>query len=283
MKFRRNAIAIFALSLCALAQDAPLTQETIIQMSRVGLPDDVIVSKVRSEARPPKISADDLIALKSAGVSDAVLRALVSPAPASDPPATSPAMSLTVAIPDTNDPMAPHDAGIYMLRHTEDGRRKLVLMERAGAGNEKTANIWAYVLSYGIAKIKTKAQIPGPHAALRTGETNPVFYMYFPATGNLGAGDAISSPSQFSLLLLEEVKDHRETAVASYGMGGASTGNDDKMTVKLNTEKIRPYSYMVTPAVNLKPGEYAFVAASGVGGSGSTGSVMIFDFGVDAR
>jgi len=66
MKFRRNAIAIFALSLCALAQDAPLTQETIIQMSRVGLPDDVIVSKVRSEARPPKISADDLIALKSA-------------------------------------------------------------------------------------------------------------------------------------------------------------------------------------------------------------------------
>jgi hypothetical protein len=42
-------------------------------MSKVGRPDDVIVSKIRGEAWPPKMSADDLIALKSADVSDSGL------------------------------------------------------------------------------------------------------------------------------------------------------------------------------------------------------------------
>jgi len=170
-----------------------------------------------------------------------------------------------------------------MVKNTDAGGRRLVLMERAAAGHEKTTDLWAYMFSYGIAKMAVKAQIPGPRADLRTTETNPVFYLYFPATGNLGAGDAISSPSQFSLLSLEEMKDHRETAVAKMGLGNVSEGNDDKRTIKLNAEKIRPYAYMVTPDVTLKPGEYAFVAASGVAGSGSSGAVVIFDFGVDVQ
>jgi hypothetical protein len=70
------------------------------------------------------------------------------------------------------------------------------------------------------------------------------------------------------------MKDHRETAVAKMGLSNVSKGNDDKRTIKLNTEKIRPYAYLVTPDVSLKPGEYAFVAASGVGGSGSRGAVV---------
>jgi hypothetical protein len=278
MKIPGNAVAILFLSVCAYAQDAPLSKDTIIQMTKVGLPDDVIVNKIRSEGRPPKMSANDLISLKSAGVSDGVLRALVNPAPVADPPG----MTLTVPR-GQNDPVAPHDPGIYMVKNTEEDGRKLVLMERAAAGHEKTTNLWAYMFSYGIARMNVKAQIPGSRADLRSTETNPVFYMYFPATGNLGAGDAITSPSQFSLLSLEEMKDHRETAVAKFGLGNASEGNDDKRTIKLNMEKIRSYAYMVTPDVSLKPGEYAFVAASGVGGSGSRGSVVIFDFGVDIK
>ncbi len=279
MGVRKNTFAVLIFSLCAHAQDAPLTKDTIIQMSKVGLPEDVIVGKIRGEARPLNVSAQDLISLKSAGVSDGVLRALVSPPPVADPPG----MTLNVSITDPNNPLAPHDPGIYMVKNTEDGSRILVLMERAAAGHEKTTNLWAYVFSYGIAKMSVKAQIPGPRADLRSTETNPVFYLYFPATGNLGVGDAITSPSQFSLLSLEEMKDHRETAVAKMGLGTASEGNDDKRTIKLNAEKIRPYAYMVTPDVKLKPGEYAFVAASGVAGSGSSGAVVIFDFGVDAK
>jgi hypothetical protein len=37
------------------------------------------------------------------------------------------------------------------------------------------------------------------------------------------------------------------------------------------------------PEESLKAGEYAFVAATGMGGTASGGSVVVFDFGVDLR
>jgi len=73
MNVLRNTIATLFLSSWSHAQGVPLTKDTIIQMSKVGRPDDVIVSKIRGEAWPPKMSADDLIALKSADVSDSGL------------------------------------------------------------------------------------------------------------------------------------------------------------------------------------------------------------------
>jgi len=56
------------------------------------------------------------------------------------------------------------------------------------------------------------------------------------------------------------------------GITGASFGSDEKMTVRSSVEQIRPYVYRVTPDVELKPGEYAFVAYT----------LVVFDFGVDS-
>jgi hypothetical protein len=42
--------------------------------------------------------------------------------------------------------------------------------------------------------------------------------MYFPPTGNIGDERSISSPAQFSLLSLDDRKDHRETAIAKVGL-----------------------------------------------------------------
>ncbi len=285
MNLCRSAIAAFCFSfcfsLCAYSQDVPLTKDAIIQMVKAGLPEDVIVSKIRNEANPPNLSTDDLIALKSAGVSDGVIRALVSPVPKAETPAAS--APAPAAPPDPNDPMAAHDPGIYLVVHAREGGTKMVLIERAGSGHEKTANVWGHAFSYGISKAKVKAEIPGPRATVRSAEPTPVFYMYFPPTGNLGAADTISSPSQFSLLLLEEKKDHRETAVFKVGFASASSGTDEKKTFRFNADKIRPYAYKVTPAASLKAGEYAFIATTGTAAGAGAGSVVIFDFGVDLQ
>jgi hypothetical protein len=168
-----------------------------------------------------------------------------------------------------------------MMVSQRDGPKKMVLIERAGSGREKTANVWGAAFSYGISKAKIKAEIPGPRAAVRSTEEKPEFYMYFPPTGNLGAADTISSPSQFSLLRLEDKKDRRETTVAKRGFASASAGNDNKRTARFNADKIRPYAYKVKPAEGLKAGEYAFVAATGMGGAASATAVVVFDFGVD--
>jgi hypothetical protein len=265
-------------SFCLAGQEAPLTRDTIVQMVRAGLPEDVIVSKIRSEPNPPKWSADDLIALKSAGATDGVLRALVG-GPKVDPPAAGSVVPAVSADPD--DPMAQHDPGLYIMVHTREGSKKMVLIERAGSGRVKTADVWGHMFTAGVVKAKAKTEIPGSRAAVRTREARPEFYMYFPTSGNLGATDTITSPSQFSLLELEPKKDHRETTIYKLGFGSASAGNDEKKTHRFNAEKVRPYTYKVVPDASLQTGEYAFIAATGMSGSNAASNVVIFDFGVD--
>jgi hypothetical protein len=264
-------------------QNTPLTKEQVIQMSKAGVADDVIVARIKAEPSPVNLNTDDLIALKSAGVSDAVVRALVAPAPKADPSAPSPTPAAAPAVTDPNDPRAPHDPGIYLLALGHDGGKKMILIERAGSGHEKTANVWGHAFSYGISKAKIKAEIPGPRAAVRATVSTPEFYMYFPPTGNLGAADMISSPSQFSLLWLEAKKDHRETTVEKVGFASASAGTDEKRVFKINSDKIRPYVYRVVPDQGLRAGEYAFIAATGMGGTAAATSVVVFDFGVDLK
>jgi len=268
----------------AMAQDvAPvpsqgLTKDQVIQMTKAGLSEEVIVARVNAEPSQLKLSADDLITMKSAGVSDGVIRAMLAP---KAPPATAAAAPVP---PDPNDPNSPHDPGIYLLTNDNDrGGRKMILIERAGSGHEKTANIWGHAFSYGISKAKVKAEVPGAHALVRSHISKPEFYMFFPPTGNLGAADTITSPSQFSLLSLEEKKDHRETAVAQVGFASASAGTDNKHVFKISAEKVRPYVYRVLPDSELTAGEYAFVAATGMGGPASGSSVVIYDFGVDLK
>jgi hypothetical protein len=135
------------------------------------------------------------------------------------------------------------------------------------------------VMTDTIMKAQIRAEVPGPRAAVRA-NARPEFYMYFPPVGNLGSADSISNPSQFSLLLLDKKKDHRETTVAKQGFGRASAGVDEKKTIKFSTDKIRAYAYKVTPNSTLKTGEYAFAASTGVAGTASS-QVAVYDFGVD--
>jgi len=60
----------------ALAQE-PLNNESVIKMVRAGLSDDVILSMVRSQPAKYSLTSDQLIALKSAGVADKIVAAMV--------------------------------------------------------------------------------------------------------------------------------------------------------------------------------------------------------------
>ncbi len=278
---RKSLLSIVFLAFCPLliAQQS-LNNDAIIKLAKAGLSDDLIVSTINSQAGTYDTSTDGLIALKAAGVSDKVVAAIVAKAAAPAPAAAS-TLAPVPAAPDPDDPASPHDPGVYLMIQTGNGKGKMVLIERAGSGREKTANVWGSAFTYGIAKAKMKAEIPGPRAIVRTDEKTPTFYMYFPPTGNLGAADTIGSPTQFSLLSLEDKKDHRETTVAKVGLGSASMGNDEKRTIKFHAEKIRPYTYKVAPEISLKAGEYAFIASTGSAGAASAGGVVVFDFGID--
>jgi len=81
---RNGFLAALLFSFCvAIAAQQTLTNETVIKMAKAGLSDDVIVATIDSSAGKYDTSPDGLINLKTSGVSDKVIAALVAKSPAS--------------------------------------------------------------------------------------------------------------------------------------------------------------------------------------------------------
>ncbi len=182
--------------------------------------------------------------------------------------------------------MSKHDIGVYLLTTGHDGKPKMIFIDRAGEAGVKTANLAGAAFSYGIAKAKLKAEIPGPHASTRATESRPVFYMYFPemsSLGSFGGTDMISSPNQFTLMRLEEKKERRETQIGKVGLYSQQVGADEKREFLFNSVRIKSGMYRVTPGEDLRPGEYAFIMATQGAGKATGTTVVIYDFGVDLR
>ena len=70
-------IALLVISYPLTAQ-APLTNNTVIVMTKAGLSQDVIISSINSHEASFKTEPDDLVALKKAGVGDKVIAAMLA-------------------------------------------------------------------------------------------------------------------------------------------------------------------------------------------------------------
>ena len=275
MRKRLFSLVFLSFFSLLLAQQS-LNNDAVIKLVKAGLSEDLIVTTINSQPGSFDTSTDGLIALKGAGVSDKVVAAIVARTANAKPAAAVSTSPVQTVQGDQDDPMAVHDPGVYLMAMAPDGKHKMVFIDRVGAGREKTHR--------GFVSASMKAEIPGPRAAVRTSESNPVFFMYFPPTSNIGDERSISSPTQFSLLALEDKKNHRETAVAKVAMfGSVSYGNDAKKTSLFRAERIRPYAYKVITSESLKAGEYAFIATTTMAGSAQGATVVIYDFGVDGR
>jgi hypothetical protein len=297
------------------SKPATLTVDAVLAMVDAGLSDDLIIARLRKEDKPFDLGPDDMIRLKKAKLSDALLMVMLDPKaepkkPAAEPVviqrpigvapgiarpsgATPPPRASTSG--DLNDPMTPHDSGIYLYTKDRDGKPQMIVLERAAYQGAKTGGMLQSAMTYGIVKAKTKALIPGAHATIRVKDKDAVFYFYFDdkqaGLGKtcFGAGN-LSNPNQFVLLKLAVTKSNRETTVGQFSALGTSSGSDSKSMTAFKSERIRSGLYKVT-VDDLTDGEYCFVAASeattmtayGAYGAGAAGAVDVFDFGVTAE
>src|ERR1700685_4418471 len=62
-----------------------MTMSDVIKLTRAGVKEDVIIQQLRAEGKTFRLTSNDLIRLKNAGVSDRVVQAMITPAPASIP------------------------------------------------------------------------------------------------------------------------------------------------------------------------------------------------------
>jgi hypothetical protein len=194
---------------------------------------------------------------------------------------------------DLNDPMTPHDSGIYLYTKDRDGKPQMIVLERASYQGAKSGGFFGSAMTYGLVKAKSRAVINGPHANLRVSEPSPTFYFYFDdkqaglGKTYFGVG-SLSNPNQFVLLKLEVKKSDRETVIGKYSAWGSSSGSDAGATIPFKAERLRTGLYKVT--VDAMPtGEYCFFASSGATTTAgpiavtSTAGSDIFDFGVSLQ
>ncbi len=94
---RKGVLALLFLATCSLlvAQQA-MNNDSVIKLVKAGLSDDLIVTTINASPGTYDISADALIALKSAGASDKIIAAILArgtttgPAPIAPPVAAAP-------------------------------------------------------------------------------------------------------------------------------------------------------------------------------------------------
>jgi len=240
-------------------------------MVKAGFSEDVILSMVKTQPAKYTLTPDQLIAVKSAGVPDKVVAAMVDKgAGAGSGPLTgtaatgaTPAAGI-VASGDPNDPMASHDSGIYLYAKDRNGAYKLTMLEQAAYQGSKTGGIVGYALTAGIKKAKMKAVIPGQRASIRTLDSQPAFYFYFEdkaaGLGKSGFG-GVSNPNQFALVKLAVTKSPTQTIIGEMGAVGTSTGTDEKSIVTFKSDRLRPGLYKVVSNGPMQAGEYCFLAS----------------------
>ncbi|MDR3735073.1 MAG: hypothetical protein P4L10_05980 [Acidobacteriaceae bacterium] len=296
--FRRISCAVLLSATLMFGQSAPvdnlpLSVDGVISMCHAGLSDDIVIAKIHQTNTPLNLSTDDLIRLKKANVSDAVVKALLTPQSAVAPTTTivvqspglarltndNPSGATTApgqsAVGDPNDPLAVHDSGIYIFATSGDGSRHMTMLERTGS---------TLAVNTGFGTLKTKAVLPGKSASIRT-STKAVFYFYFEdKAAGLGSSPllfgGISNPNQFVLVKLNVQKSSRETVTGHFNGWSGSGGTDQKGAIAFKSEKIRPGLYRIQLPDGTKAGEYCFIS-SGNGTFGPGTPINLFDFGID--
>ena len=184
---RKSLIALVFLAFCSfLVAQQSLDNVAVIKLVKAGSSDDLIASTISARRpEPTTTTANGLIALKTAGASDRVVlgdrtevfrgrRRLQQP--------LLPRRRQSSPIP--TNPASPHEAGIYILQRQSSGRvEDGDAWSRLSIRRAKTGGMFASAMTYGIAKIKTKAVLRGAHANARVSDPQPVFYFYFERAG----------------------------------------------------------------------------------------------------
>ena len=284
MKHNRYFL-LFAILTClwhrplSAQNNEPLSNATVIELHKLGLGEAVITEKLKSSRGSFDVSLDGLKQLKSAGVSDEVIRVMI---------ATTSAGQVSggqVATGDPNDPKSPHEAGIWFFEEKE-GKSKMVMLEPSVYSQVKSGI--ALFAAYGQTA-KSEAVLRSAHAVIQTENRKPIFYFYFEKSQS-GLSDPTRSLTSANEFLLAQFRTDEKNSLRKLVVGqfnaytGGQTGPEDKSVRSFNFEKVTPGIFKVTPKEELGTGEYGFfyagsatlgpfVAASGGGG-------RIFDFSV---
>jgi hypothetical protein len=272
----RRLVFLFALCLAPLACIAqkPLDNSSIIQMSKAGLGDSLMIESINATPGTYSIAPGDLIALKQAGVSERVIRAVVAKASTTntvtDPAAgPRPLNASHAAAADSNAADLPPDLsgvdelGIYY----KDHNGKWMKMDPEIVNFRSGGALKSYATDH-LIKEDNNGHIVGESAPLTLSRSTD-FLLYMPVG---------TDPVEYLLLKLRPGAQHsREFRSQTGGVFHSSSGAV-RDQVPFNAVRVAPHVYQFTLPATAPKGEYGILPPGSMNTSnaGSGGKIYTF-------
>jgi hypothetical protein len=246
-----------------------ITNSRVVEMSKLGLDDDIIIAKIKNGSCDFKLEDTDLVQLKKAGVSPKVIAAMLDASVRTSSQVVR-KNELPVQITEQSKMGSSPDGalsepGMYVA--ASGGFTKILgqILDFKRSGSTLVSDVTLHIKA-----AKVNEQLLGPHAQTVTGST-PEFY-FIPAkqeaeTG-VNAGDLV-------LIRMEEKKERRQFEVGAEGAWRASKGISITHQIQLLRSEMKPGVYKITPANGLSKGEYGLYLSRGEGMA-----PYIYDFSV---
>ncbi len=247
-----------------------ITNQDVIDMVSLGLPDDVIIEKIRSvSATDFDTSVPGLRTLKAGRVSDSVIRVMINPASGSNsilaadkPELASNGASASLKAPEAFSQAT--EVGVYLFRN---GKPEEVQPEIV---NWQTGGVLKHAASLGFVKGDKNGKVMKGKSQTQT--TAPLEFLIKTLEG--------TSVEEYQLLRLHEKSNRREFRSVTGGILHVS-GGAQRDDVAFQPEKIGNRTWRVVMR-DLQDGEYGFLPP-GVDSASISASGKMYTFGVAAE
>jgi hypothetical protein len=197
-----------------------LTNDSIVKMVGAGLSDAVIITMVSTQPGKYSLEADDIIALKNAGVSEQIMLKKEGPATNQDRAGGE------VSLSHHQDLRIPNEVGLWALGPPQGLER----IEGRATSFVRTGSRLASAATLGIHANRVNTQIPGSRANVTLGPT-PTFY-YRPVKDE-GGLDLI-------LTRLTVKNGRRQFEVGGQGIFRASKGVSVRHQMHFEADEVEP-------------------------------------------
>jgi len=239
---------------CALFAQAPMDNEGVVKLVKSGMTEDMIVSVIQQQPGAYALGADDLVALKAAGVSEKIIGAMLAKSKGEAAPSAPVGSTAGVAAPGQRATIS--GPGLYYKKGNEYFE---LLTEDV---EWKTSGAMKNIVSAGIVKKDLKGAVTGPSS--RNFLTNPMEIILSPPSG--------ITVNSYILLPMKPNDGMREFNVGRVNQkSGVAKG-----ALPFGVEKVGENLFRMVLQTPLAPGEYGILTATPSDSSAGTTKMHTF-------
>lgn len=245
--------------------EKPMTVQDVVKLSKAGYSDDLIIEQIKKKLQHFNLTTDQLIQLKTAHVSERVVKYMINPASALAAPCTTATTAKPNAAPlpatqaKEADDAVPTEVGIYVKQDGEWTAMSPELVNWKSQGGLKSAATLSFVNG------DVGGVVDGPMS--HNNFVSPIEFLIV-----MPEGVAITD---YQLVRLHRRAEERDFRIATGGVAHASTdaGKDKLVFVPV---RVSPTVYTVK--LKVYAGEYGFLPPDSVTARNEAALAKIFTF-----